>query len=202
MIEFYHNLITEKSFQLLQDFRRKYRFILIGGWAVFLYAGTLKSKDIDVIVDYKELEKLKKEPGFSKNGRLKKYEIKTGEVDIDIYLPHFSNLGLPVEEVIDCCQSRQGFTVPIPEVLLVLKIYAYLDRKNTAKGNKDVIDIFSLIDKTEIDWKKYQELIRTYKLENLNQEFKRLIAATIRLPEAELSDHEMAKLKKRILASL
>ena len=52
MAEFYHELITEKSFKILQDLRKKIKFILIGGWAVFLYARTLKSKDIDIIIDY------------------------------------------------------------------------------------------------------------------------------------------------------
>ncbi len=60
MPEFYQNLITEKSYKILQDLKREFDFILIGGWAVFLYTKALKSKDIDLIVEYQELERLRK----------------------------------------------------------------------------------------------------------------------------------------------
>src|SRR3990167_2286680 len=56
---YYHDLITQKSFEVLTALRRKYDFILIGGWAVFLYTHNLKSKDVDLVVEYKDLEKLK-----------------------------------------------------------------------------------------------------------------------------------------------
>jgi hypothetical protein len=41
-----------------------------------LHSKALKSKDIDIIVGYDELEKLKNDFSVFKNGRLKKYEIK------------------------------------------------------------------------------------------------------------------------------
>jgi len=53
--EFWHNLITEKSFHLLQEFKKDFDFVLIGGWAVYLYTDSLKSKDIDIIVDLETL---------------------------------------------------------------------------------------------------------------------------------------------------
>lgn len=42
MAEYYHNLVTQKSFELLKDLQRKFRFILIGGWAVFLPAPSMR----------------------------------------------------------------------------------------------------------------------------------------------------------------
>ena len=71
-MQYYHNVITEKSFEFLQKLRARYKFILIGGWAVFLYSHALKSKDIGIIVDYSELGKMRKEFNLSKNDRLKK----------------------------------------------------------------------------------------------------------------------------------
>jgi len=135
-MEFYHEIITEKSFKILQNLKRQFDFILIGGWAVFLYARTLKSKDIDIIVDYNQLAKLKRILDVSKNERLKKYEAKIEEVDIDIYLPHYSNIGFPSEEIKNYFQSVEGFKVPLPEVLLILKTYVWSQRKNTSKGKK------------------------------------------------------------------
>ena len=91
-MDYYHNLITEKSWKKLQELKRQHRFILIGGWAVYLYAKMQKSKDIDIICDYEELEKLRSKYDLIKNDRLKKYEIHAGEFDIDIYTPFFFRL--------------------------------------------------------------------------------------------------------------
>ncbi|HQO27670.1 MAG TPA: hypothetical protein PKX21_01230 [Candidatus Pacearchaeota archaeon] len=51
MAQFYHHLVTEQSFKLLQELKRRLDFILIGGWAVFVYTQALRSKDIDIVVD-------------------------------------------------------------------------------------------------------------------------------------------------------
>lgn len=202
MPELYHNLITEKSFKLLQELKRRFDFILIGGWAVFFYTKALKSKDIDIIIDYDELEKFKKEFEISKNERLKKYEAKTEEIDIDIYLPHYSNIGLPVEEVKNYTQSIEGFTVVIPEILLILKTYIFQLRKGTIKGKKDLIDIFSLLKEELINWQKYQDLIEKYNLKEINQQLKDLISSQGAIPELALLNHQIAKLKKKILEKL
>lgn len=202
MAEFYHDLITEKSFKDLQNLRKKFKFILIGGWAVFLYAKSLKSKDIDIIIDYDELERIRKEYDIFKNDRLKKYEMKIEETDVDIYLPYFSNLGLRVEEIQNYCRSLEGFLVPIPEILLILKTYTFQDRKGTNKGRKDLIDIFSLLKTEQIEWQKYKELIGKYNLKNLNEELKNLISSQKAIPELNLLNHQISKLKKEVLANL
>jgi len=201
-MEFYHDLITKKSFKILQDLKKKFDFILIGGWAVFLYSKGLKSKDIDIVIDYDELAKIKGEFDLFKNERLRKYEIKIEEIDIDIYLPHFSNLGIPVEEIKNYAQSREGFLAPWPELLLVLKVYAFQERKGTVKGQKDLIDIFSLINGGEIDWKRYKKLIEKYSLSEVNEGFKKLISSTVAVPELNILNHQMARLKKKILGCL
>lgn len=202
MPEFYHNLISEKSFEILQDLRKKFNFVLIGGWAIFLYSKTLKSKDIDMIIDYDELDKIRKDFQLFKNERLKKYEIKIEEVDIDIYLPHFSKLGFPVEEVKNYCQSIEGFSVPIPEILLLMKVFTFGERKGKIKGKKDLIDIFSLLKEEKINWQKYKELIEKYKLEKINQEFKNLVSSQTAIPELNLLNHQISKLKKEVLKNL
>ena len=200
-MEFYHDLITEKSFKILRQLKGKIKFILIGGWAVFLYTKSLKSKDIDIILDYDQLEKIKNEFNVFKNERLKKYEIKIEEIDIDIYVPYFSNLGLPVEEIQKYSQSIEGFLVPIPEVLLILKIYAFKNRKGRTKSRKDLIDIFSLIIGEKINWQSYKNLIKKYNLKNLDQELKNLISSTISIPELNLTEHQMSRLRKRLILS-
>ncbi len=143
-MQYYHGLIIEKSFKFLQQLKKRYKFILIGGWAVFLYSRSLKSKDIDIIIDYSELGKMKEEYDVSKNDRLKKYEIKTGEFDIDIYLPNYSELGVNLEELQKRTIIKEGFNIPPPEILFLLKLFAWPERQGSAKGKKDELDIFSL----------------------------------------------------------
>jgi len=202
MAEFYHDLTTEKSFLTLQDLKRKFNFILIGGWAIFLYSKTLKSKDIDLIIDYNELDKIRKEFQLFKNERLKKYEIKIEEIDIDIYLPHFSKLGFPAEEIKNYCQSIEGFLAPIPEVLLIMKIFTFNNRKGTTKGRKDLIDIFSLLKEEKINWRKYKELVEKYNLNKINEELKNLISSQTAIPELNLLNHQIAKLKREVSKNL
>src|SRR3989338_2700437 len=105
MDEYYQNLITEKSFQFLKQLKSQYQFILIGGWAVFFYAHSLKSKDIDIIIDFEELNKFKEKHEVFKNDRLKKYEISLGEFDVDIYLNFYSQFCLPIEVIRQHSQS-------------------------------------------------------------------------------------------------
>lgn len=201
-MEYYHQLITEKSWQILQQLRKKYQFVLIGGWAVFLYSKSLKSKDIDIIIDFQELDKLKKEFSLSKNDRLKKYEIKIEETDIDIYLPFYSQIGLPIEEIQKHTQSYEGFILPTLEILLILKTYVYQQRKTTAKGQKDLLDIFSLLKTEMIDWSKYRKLISQYHLKTLEKELKDLAKSAKPLMELNLNNQTLAKLKKKILSGM
>ena len=201
-MEYYHNLITEKSFQLLQRLRRERHFILIGGWAVFLYTHSLKSKDIDIVIDYDELEKLKNEFVVTKNDRLKKYEIKIDGIDIDIYLPFYSELGVSAETIQKFVVTSEGFTVPQIAVLLILKQVAFSDRQGTPKGEKDKIDIFSLLALQEIDWEFYQKLTAAAGLKHLPNELKSLLKQTVEIKELDLNQAKMAKLKKEVSNSL
>jgi hypothetical protein len=143
--QFWHDAVTEKSFAFLQELAKRFRFVLIGGWAVYLHTKALKSKDIDIIVTFEELEKLRKKFSVTKNERLKKYEIKGEGFDIDIYVPHYSDLGLPLEEVLRQAVLKEGFRVPRMEALLALKCRAYEQRKGSLKGKKDMIDIIGLL---------------------------------------------------------
>ena len=77
---YYHDLITQKSWEELKKLKKKFNFVLIGGWAVYLYSKTLKSKDIDILIEYEELIKLRKVYEISKNERLKKYEARKEEI--------------------------------------------------------------------------------------------------------------------------
>ena len=197
----YHDLVTEKSWKLLQGFKRQHQFILIGGWAVYLYTKQLKSKDIDVIVGYEELEHLRKEQDLSKNDRLKKYEIHLEEIDVDIYVPHFSDLGLPIEAVQNHTAEVEGFTLPQKAVLLILKQHAWHDRGHSLKGEKDRVDIIGLLN-TGIDWTLYHQLVKTHKLTSHVSRLRDLLKSTNGVPELNLNAHKFSRLKRKVLTQL
>lgn len=198
---YYHDLITEKSWKVLQDLKRQYRFILIGGWAVYLYAKALKSRDIDFICDYEELQKFKLQFDLIKNERLKKYEIHMGEFDVDIYVPFYSELGIPVEDLQTMTKSVAGIQVLSKEALFILKQKAHLDREGSSKGEKDKLDIFALL-KSGLDFEQYVALINKYKLHKFPADLKKLFAETREAPELGLQEHAFARLKQEVLRQL
>jgi hypothetical protein len=189
--QFWHDAVTEKSFAFLQEFARRFHFVLIGGWAVYFYTKALKSKDIDIVVTFEELEKLRKGFSLIKNERLKKYEIKAEGFDVDIYVPHFSELGLPLEDVINGAVSLEGFRVPRKETLLALKLYVYEKRKGSLKGKKDMIDIISLL---------YHGKIAPAAIKNF-QTLKEILTATYEVKELGLDRKKFAGFKKAFLAA-
>lgn len=201
-MQFYHDIVTDKSFHLLRGLKSKFSFTLIGGWAVFLYTQAMKSKDIDIIVDYGELSEFRQDYVLSKNERLKKYEIKQGEVDVDIYLPHYSDIGIPVERVSESSVSRGGFKVPQLEVLFLLKLYAYSARRCSVKCKKDEMDIFSLGFLPEFNWNKYKKLVAEFSFSNYHELFLSLLSGTQRVPELQINDQKMAKQRKLILTAV
>lgn len=156
-------MIVEKSWNVLQQLKGKFDFILIGGWATYLWTRANKSKDIDIVVTIETLEELKKNFSLQKNDRLRKYEIKTDEVDIDIYVPFYSKLTLPLENL--SFEIIEGFKVIKVEELLILKQGAEKDRTFSEKGEKDRIDIMGLMLYCDIDLKRYKEILKSMKKE-------------------------------------
>lgn len=199
-MNYYHDLITEKSWKFLQEFQRNYKFILIGGWAVYLYSKTVKSRDIDIICDYEELEKLKLKYELIKNERLKKYEFHAGEFDIDIYVPFYSDLGIPVEDLQNLTRNIEGFRVLEPEVLLILKQKAFIDRAGSLKGEKDRLDIIALAKelKEKEGFMRYAELLAKYNLDFFKINLQKILQNTKSVPEFGLNEHQFAKLKSQI----
>lgn len=201
-MDFYNDLITEKSWLVLQSLKNKLDFVTIGGWAVYLYTKSLKSKDIDIIVDYDGLGKLRTDFNVTKNERLKKYEGRREEIQIDIYLPFYSNLGIPAEEIVKNTKTVETFSLPIPELLLLLKQYAYSKRSLSAKGQKDKLDIFSLIYKVPIDWERYKKLKHQYGKKDYGKKLIQLVNSQVKVPELDLNNHQWSKVKKTICNNL
>lgn len=201
-MDYYHNLITEKSWKELQNLRRRLDFTLIGGWATYMYAKTLKSKDIDIIVDYNKLPVIAKLYNLSKNDRLKKYQAGNEEVEIDIYLPHYSKIGIPVEDLMDKTRVIEGFTVIDANYLLALKVYTLSERGRTTKGRKDFLDILSLFISSSVDGETVRTILGRYHLDDARRNLGDFLSESRDALELGLSTHKYAKVKRAILKAL
>ncbi len=200
-MEFWNSLLTEKSWKVLQELKKEnFRFIVIGGWAAYLWTRQHKSKDIDVVIpNFKELEHLKQKYELLKNDSLKKYEVKFEEIDLDIYVPFYSLLALPIEEIIVDVKRVESFEVASPEVLLILKQGAEEDRKDSIKGQKDRIDILTLLCFTEIDFKKYYDLLKRNNLLHFRQRLKEIVNSFKEIKYLRMNVNDYAKIKKELL---
>lgn len=193
-------MVTGKSWQLLQQIKGKFRFILIGGWAVYLLARTQKSKDIDVIVDLETLHKIKAEFDLRKNDSLRKYEIKSDGIDIDIYVPHYSALALPAEKVESL--KLEGFDVARPEELLILKQGAEAGRRHSEKGEKDRIDIMSLLFKSDFDFIRYRRILKSNNKESLVKSLAEVIREFTGFKHFDMLPSEFKRRKLQLLDEL
>lgn len=200
--EFWHNLITEKSFHLLQKLRKDFDIILIGGWAIYFYTHSLKSKNIDIIVDLETLGQLKQKFEVYKNERLKKYEIKIEGIDVDIYIPYWSDLGLPIDKIIKNTVSLEGFKLPPKEVLLTLKLFVYSQRKTSLKGKKDLLDIISLLYLDHLNIEIFKNILRENNLSYLKKELQEIFLSNTKIEELDINQKKFSGLKKKILPLL
>ena len=203
--EFWPEPVTRESFEFLSQFASKYDILLIGGWAAWLWTGLHKSKDIDAVVGYGTLYGLKAEYRVDKNERLAKYEIRQEKFDVDLYLPKYSRLAIPAEDLLKDYRAKvRGFDAVTAEALLVLKQEAEINRRNTLKGRKDAIDIATLCLRASVDWEKYAEMLQKYGKESLRKELIRVITF---YPDDDLAylgvDHQkFRKWKKTVTEKL
>ena len=174
-MEFWQDWVIDKSFQILQELKKKYRFILIGGWAVYFLTRILKSKDIDIIVDFEELEKMKIEMNIGKTEFLRKYSAEIEGISIDIYVPYYSKLAIPVEEIKKHVLTIEGFSVPRGEIVLILKQQAEIERGKSVKGIKDRTDILSLLIFSSIDFDLYMKLLERYDVLHYRDRLKEIV---------------------------
>ena len=201
-MEFWNSILTEKSHEILIDIAKKsFKFVLIGGWAIYFWTKMHKSKDIDIIVDFESLKYLKDNYNLVKNERLKKYEIKMAEIDIDVYVPFYSELGIPIGEIQKHTTIIENITVVKPEILLILKQIAEKAREESIKAQKDRIDIMSLA-LSGIDWHEYHKLLVGYELGEFHDRLIRIIKNFKDIKYLEIDPRQFKIKKEKLLKEL
>ena len=200
-MEYWNEIATQKSWEILQKIGKELDFVLIGGWAVYLWAKSHKSKDIDIVINHKELNKLKLNYNLKKNDNLKKYEIRIDDIDIDIYLPFYSKLPL-LGNISNYASKVEGFKVMRPEALLVLKQAAEVSRQNTEKGLKDRIDIMDLLLKCQMDFAEYKNILQKEGLTNFKSRLLQIITVFSELKYLDLNPREFKLRKEELINGL
>lgn len=203
-MKYWNDILMERSWNTLMELKKTdIRFVLIGGWATYLWTKQLKSRDIDIVLnEISELEYLKKNYILKKNDRLRKYEIKLGEVDVDIYVPHYSRLSIPPSEILLYTNSIEGFDVPTPEVLLILKQGAEVERGKSVKGEKDRIDIMSLLFHSGMDFDNYRELLKKYDVVEYLKRLRTVIKTFDEIGYLNMNPREFKLKKQEVLKKL
>ena len=175
-MELWNEFVVEKSYEILNNLKEELDFVIIGGWASWLYTKTVKSKDIDLYVNFKnffDFQRRLMDKGIfiSLNQKLKKYEAKIADVDIDIYTPNYCDLIIPCKDVFseEWFKKIDGYKVILPEPFLILKLKAEKERRMTIKGFKDRIDILALLHNLDIDKKFLSKIEKKYNFEAGNR---------------------------------
>ncbi|MDI6884441.1 MAG: hypothetical protein QMD00_04895 [Hadesarchaea archaeon] len=155
--------ITSKSWRVLNELAARVDPVLIGGWAVHLWTGALKSADVDLFVTDENMWKIGAR--VKKHPKLKKYHALIDDVDIDIYTPSVCGLAISAGEAFEkrWYALVRGFNVLLPEPLLVLKCEAARARWAGRKGFKDRCDVLSLLRFERLDLKMLGKLLLRYK---------------------------------------
>lgn len=190
-MEFWNDQALDESWNTLITLTRKYQFILIGGWACYLYTGTIKSQDIDIIVDFEVLNQMKMDFLVKKNVILKKYEFIFNNVSVDVYVPYYSEFVLSFGCISENIVEKEGMMIPRPEVILILKQQAELERKESVKGQKDRVDILNMLIKS-IDMKRYFLLVKEYHL----KEYMKRLETIIRVSKSEFEYFDITNPRK------
>ena len=201
-MDYWNDIITEKSWNVLKELNKKIKFTLIGGWAAYLWSHSHKSKDIDIVVEFGELEKIKKAYKLKKNDNLRKYEITIDEIDVDIYVPYYSRLAVPAEDIRKYAEKIENFNVVKPEILLILKQAAEYDRQESEKGLKDRIDIMGILLNCDIDSALYKEKLKEYRLMRYKSRLIEIVNTFRDLKYLALNPGEFKVKKREILNRL
>jgi len=135
------------------------------------------------------LEKLRQDYDLIKNQRLSKYEIKQDNTDIDIYLPFFSDLGIPCDEIQKNTIKRAGLIVPKIEILMILNNTLFEIALVLLRGKKDKIDIISMLQQ-DFNFDFYLKILKKQNKQNFINDLRKIFEITTEIPELNLNQHK------------
>ena len=139
--------------------------VYIGGIAVYLHATNNprtaqyaeSTHDADFYISLADMGDLRDAEEVVPNRRLSKHQMMRDGFEFDIYTERQSGLIVPYDAVMANANKYEAFRVAGLEHLLVLKLEAYRDRRQSTKGQKDAKDIFRIAmlaaeSENQFDW--------------------------------------------------
>jgi hypothetical protein len=126
--------------------------VYIGGIAVYLHASNTPqaasfaefTHDADFYISLADMGDLRDLEEVTPNRRLSKHQLIKRGFEFDVYTERQSTLIVPYDAVIAHASEYQGIRVAGLEHLFVLKLEAFADRRQSAKGDKDARDLLRL----------------------------------------------------------
>jgi len=145
---------------------------VIGGWAIWAYNPYKYSMDIDIVVRARDIWRVREcllRQGFNETsgGHLGrkgfKMALEGGVIEVDTYDDKVGPF--KVAEVLSRSVEKELFgqraKVASPTDLLIMKLHALAERKESGKGQKDISDVIALllVARGEIDLTKVKEYV-------------------------------------------
>lgn len=163
--QYYNDAETGKSYALLVKLAKDVDFVLVGGWAVNLYTGMQRSKDLDIAIEPDGLDYFRRY-GIRDYGIGVKYSV-IDDVHVDLFINGvpIRSASIPVKEMLSSPRRINGIRVVDKNILVLLKLSGYF-RFDEIKSAKDVIDVVSLLFYAGIDMKAVKMLVDKYKVED------------------------------------
>lgn len=126
--------------------------VYIGGIAVYLHSINHEktsslaesTHDADFYISFSDMADLRELEEVTPNRRLQKSQFIKNGFEFDIYTERLSSLIVPYDEVMAHSIQYDAMRVACLEHLWVLKLEAFRDRQNSAKGGKDARDLFRI----------------------------------------------------------
>lgn len=145
----FHTLLSACS-ELSQMFEPG--LVFIGGIAVYMHAvNSPQGRDLaeathdgDFYISLADMQDLRDIEEVVPNRRLNKAQITKKGFEFDVYVERQSSLIVPYADVAARSVDFDGVRVASLEHLLTLKLEAFRDRQNSAKGGKDARDMFRI----------------------------------------------------------
>ncbi|MEM3208947.1 MAG: hypothetical protein QXE33_03440 [Candidatus Micrarchaeaceae archaeon] len=160
--QFWNEEQVKRSRELLNAIAGAVDFVLIGGWAVFMYTRQQMSLDLDIAIGYESLEYFRKYGIKDYKNISIKYSVIDGTY-VDLFIEDFSDreLPFPVRVILNNYTTIEGIKVVNKELLLLLKLWGYL-RADQQKIRKDILDVLALLLYGDIDLEKFKNYIEEY----------------------------------------
>ena len=144
------NQLINVCYELAEEYPNG--LVFIGGVAVYLHCINSDSTkalaefthDGDFYISLADMGDLRDKEEVQANRRLSKHQIRKHGFEFDIYTERQSGLIVPYDQVAAHSVQYELLSVASLEHLMVLKLEAYNDRKESAKGQKDAKDLIRL----------------------------------------------------------